>query len=140
MSQSPPRGGRGRLIERTGRLAAVLVITGSSILTMSAGPASAAGGGCRPHSNSSFSFDACIGDDGILAYGDVYIKRFTGSNCRVTITVTNGTTSDPPHPCRIGHLGPEVASMSRGTDYYTGVTVTSSAGRLFGISPRSWKP
>ncbi|WP_030451665.1 hypothetical protein [Herbidospora cretacea] len=110
----------------------------AALLGTATAPANAAGGGCRPHSNTAFSFDACQGDDGVLVYGDTYIKRFTGSHCRVTIRVTNGSSQS--YPCRIGHLGPQTARMSRGVDYYTSSTISSSAGSLYGISPRSWKP
>ncbi|GAA1011132.1 hypothetical protein Aple_056810 [Acrocarpospora pleiomorpha] len=136
MNRTSTRNAGGRLIGRMGRLAAV-ILTGASILALSAGPANAEGGGCRTWSNNSFSFAACIGDDGKYAYGDTYINRFTGSNCRVTIQVTNGQTAS--YACRTGHLGPVVAVMSRGVNYYTNVTVTSSAGQLVGSSPRAWK-
>jgi hypothetical protein len=114
------------------------LLLAAGLLAVSAPSASAEGGGCRPHSNTAFSFDACQGDDGRLVYGDTYIKRFSGTNCTVTIRVTNGTSGT--YSCRLGHLGPQTAVMSRGVSYYTSITIRSSAGQLYGISPRSWLP
>ncbi|MFI6799807.1 hypothetical protein [Streptosporangium canum] len=126
------------MIRKIAATGAATVLLSAGLLAASTAPASAAGGGCRLHSNSAFSFDACLGDDGVLAYGDTYIKRFTGSNCKVTIRVTNGTSGT--YACKLGHLGPQTARMVKGVDYYTSITISSSAGQLYGISPRSWKP
>nr|WP_062338078.1 hypothetical protein [Herbidospora sakaeratensis] len=119
---------------RTFALAAAMT---AAVLATSATPANAGGGGCLRHTNDWFQFDACQGDNGLNVYGDVYIKRFTGSNCKVTLRIT-----DNPDPivlnCRLGHLGPVVSPrMVKGKRYVTSVTVQSSAGRLYGLAPYS---
>jgi hypothetical protein len=133
----------GRRILRT--LVATLLALTASAVVLPASPADAAGGGCSRWSNKYFEFDACIGDNGVLVAGDVYVKRYV-SGCRIELDVIERETGRgityPSFTCKLGRIGPARYTMRRGYHYHTYVVMTDglSGHGLTGYSPDSHVP
>lgn len=106
-----------------------------------------AGGGCNPGSSSGWKISACISDDGVKVYADIYIDAMGPySSCYVQWRIRDGSTTlyvkDSGHlACHTGHYLNINAPRVAGHWYINiaGVYINgSSTGVVSAVSPASY--
>src|SRR5262249_51338149 len=103
--------------------------------------ASGAGGGCRQWSADEFSLQACISNEGITAYGDMYIIKVPSDCLATTLEIrdlTNNVVASNSYGCALGHKGPITYPMDDGIHYFTRACIERINGVFCGTSWDGW--